>query len=86
MERTVFPTLVMLDVLATSCYSGPPCGPGQVLDALQKSETCTFQRSFWAVTPHERTDSLTHTHTVLLHVGGRAPDSPGTFSLQQPRL
>jgi hypothetical protein len=51
---------------ACDCYSGPPCGPGEVLDALQKSETCTFHQSFWAVTPHERTDSLTQTHTVLL--------------------
>jgi hypothetical protein len=51
---------------ACDCYSGPPCGPGEVLDALRKSETCTFQRSFWAVTPHELIDSLTHTHTVLL--------------------
>ena len=51
---------------ACDCYSGPPCGPGEVLDALRKSETCTFQQSFWAVTPHELTDSLTHTHTVLL--------------------
>ncbi len=51
---------------ACDCYSGPPCGLGEELDALRKSKTCTFQRSFWAVTPHERTDSLTHTHTVLL--------------------
>ena len=51
---------------ACDCCSGPPCGPGEVLDALRKSEPCTFQQSFWAVTPHELTDSLTHTHTVLL--------------------
>ena len=31
---------------ACDCYSGPPCGPGEVLDALRKSETCTFQRSY----------------------------------------
>ena len=51
---------------ACDCYSGPVCCAGEVLDALLKSETCTFQRSIWAVTPHELTDSLTHTHTVLL--------------------
>jgi hypothetical protein len=49
-------------------YSGAPCSPDEVLDALRKSETCAlaFQQSFWAVTPQRLTNSLTHTHTVLL--------------------